>query len=238
MRIELNRAFGREIWLLTLATLPAWLLAAACGSAADDTGGFGGNFTYGDGGGYQGTTIAVAVSGNASSAVSTVSVTSVTSTVATSTSSGPVCNDSGPGEPNDTIGQAYNLGQISDSDGDGGQVQGTMSSAADIDWYKYHGVDLTGNIVDPTRQILSAGVRICKYIQCDNGEANDFTCPASTMADTASGHPGCCWMSSAPVTLDLTCGSTALDSDNATVFIRIDNPGALFCQAYTMQYHY
>ncbi len=211
------------------------VLASAGCSSGEGAGGFGGHFTYGDGGGYQGTTTAVTIAAESSASVS---VTSVTATSVTSTSSGPVCNDSGPGEPNDTIGQAYNLGEISDSDGDGSQVAGTMASSTDVDWYRYHGIDLTGNVVDPTRQILSAGVRICKYIQCDNGEANDFSCPSGTTPDTASGHPGCCWMSTSPVTLDLTCGSTSLDSDNATVFIRVDNPGALFCQAYTMQYHY
>jgi len=207
----------------------------ACSSAANGgTGGFGRNFTYGDGGGYQGTSSIVAATAESSVATSV----GVTVTAGSNASSGVGCNDPGPGEPNDTMAQAYNLGEISDNDGDGSQVEGTMASPVDVDWYKYHGVDLLGNVVDPTRQVMSAGVRICKYIQCDNGESSVFSCPSGTTTDTQQGIAGCCWTNSAPETLDLTCGSTSLDSDNATVFIRVDNPQKLVCQPYVVQYHY
>ncbi len=207
--------------------------ALACSQGAAGVGGFGDHFTYGDGGAYQGTVSVVSVAVEASSAASTSAVTSVTSSA-----SGFSCPDTGPGEPNDTIAQAYALGEISDNDADGGQVKGVISSPTDVDWYAYHGVDLFGNVVDPTRQLLGAGLRTCKYIQCDNGEQNVFTCPSGTTADMVSGHPGCCWTDGSVVTIDLTCGSTALDSDNATIFIRVDNPSQLVCQAYTLQYHY
>src|SRR5205085_521194 len=152
--------------------------------------------TYGDGGAYQGTSSIVA----ATAEVSVASTTQATVTVATGATSGSGCNDPGPGEPNDTMSQAYNLGEISDSDGDGGKVSGTMASPTDVDWYKFHGVDLFGNVVDPTRQVMSPGVRICKYIQCDGGEPASFSCPGNTTADTQSGLSGCCWTDASPVT--------------------------------------
>jgi hypothetical protein len=226
----------RNVLLTSIAALGVLqLLSIGCDSSASGSGGgFGKAFTYGDGGAYQGTSSVVAAATNASAVTST----SIAVTVGPGATTGAGCNDGGPGEPNDTMGQAYNLGEISDNDGDGSQVQGTMASATDVDWYKYHGVDLFGNVVDPTRQVMSAGVRICKYIECDNGESDDFTCPSNTTADMQSGLPGCCWSDSTPVTLDLTCGSTDLDSDNATVFIRVDNPQKLVCQPYVVQYHY
>lgn len=228
-------------WLFAVAAPSLALVALGgvfgCSSGASSgVGGFGSAFGYGDGGGYQGTTTAVTVTAEASSSVS--SSASTTTSVTASSSTGITCPDSGPGEPNDTIAQAYNLGTISDNDSDGAQVKGTITSPSDVDWYKYHGVDLFGNVVDPTRQLLSPGLRTCKYIECDNAEANVFSCPSGSMPDTQSGHPGCCWTGASPITLDLTCGSSSLDSDNATVYVRVDDPTALVCQAYTLSYHY
>jgi hypothetical protein len=224
----------RLLWLtaIVLSAGAAALAGAACSDAAG-TGGFAA-FGYGDGGAYQGTTavvtIAVSSSSESSSAVSTSSVVS--------SSSGMTCPDDGPGEPNDTIDQATVLGTISDNDADGVSIQAALATVNDVDWYRYHGVDLFGNVVDPTRQLLSTGLRICKYIECDGGESNSFSCPSGTMADTQAGHPGCCWSATSPVTIDLTCGSSSLDSDNATVFIRVDDPTKVPCQAYTLSYHY
>jgi hypothetical protein len=79
-------------------------------------------------------------------------------------------------------------------------------------------------------------VRLCKFIQCNGDEENDFACPAGTTAATSpDGRPGCC--GSAGFAFDLTCGSSSLDGDDAMVYIRLDTQ-ANDCVTYSLAYHY
>lgn len=113
-----------------------------------------------------------------------------------------------------------------------------LATDDDVDWYRYDGSDDFGSVVDPARQIVAAGVRLCKYIDCAGGEAEDFTCPSGTTSDTQNGHPGCCWTGGTYYLIDLVCGSSSLDSDNAAIYIRVDHPGGPGCEPYTVNYHY
>ena len=180
-----------------------------------------------------------------SSATSNATTTSSGSTTATSSSTGgPMCGDVGP-EPNDTFESAHDLGTIGDGDGDGGSVSANLGQGGDdVDWYKYRGEDNVGSVVDPTRMLIGAGIRICKYIRCGdandpNDEDEDFECPGGTTTDVdAAGDPGCCWTSGLDVQIDLVCGSSSLNSDDATIFIRIDRPNGMGCESYQLDYHY
>lgn len=171
----------------------------------------------------------------ASTTVSTVS------TVASTTGTGlPMCQDPGPGEPgNDTQAGAYSFGEINDSDDQGGQVNAILGQGGDdVDWYTFHGVDAALNVVDPTRQVQGGAARACIYVDCDDNDDEDFSCPGGTTADTQGGNPGCCWTGGASVSLNLVCGSTSLDSDDATIWLRVDHPGGPGCEAYQLNYHY
>ncbi|NUO53729.1 MAG: hypothetical protein HOV80_33190 [Polyangiaceae bacterium] len=217
-------------------------LSAACGDDPPDPGfeevggsgeGAGGPSTTGP------STTSTKSTGVSSPTTATTSVTgtSTTTNTATSSSTGSGCQDGGPGEPNDTESSAHDLGTIGDCDDEGGSVSGVLDGTTDPDWYKYQGTDGTGCSVDPSREITSSHpIRVCKFIQCDNNEANDFSCPGGTMDVTSpDGRPGCC--STSEFNFGLTCGSSSLNSDNATVYVRIDTT-ANECVTYTLTYHY
>jgi hypothetical protein len=179
-----------------------------------------------------------ATTGVTTSANTTVS-SSATSTVASS-SSGPICNDPGPGEPNDTEPTATSLGAIGDCDDEGDMISGVLDGPTDADWYKIDGNDASSFcVVDPSRSLQSSSpVRLCKFIQCKNGESTNFSCPGGTTPATSpQGRPGCCSMGGFTIG-DLGCGGSTLDSDNSTIYLRLDNPQGAACPSYTVAYHY
>jgi hypothetical protein len=190
---------------------------------------------------------------NGPSGPSPSSVTSVTSTsgptggsTSTGTSSGtptssstgePPCQDQGPGEPgNDTIDGAYDLGTISDSDDQGGQVTGNLREPGDVDWYKYIGEDTSFNSVDPFRQTVGAGIRTCMFVECIEGDT-ELECPSATVPATEGAISGCCWNGSIEVNIGgFNCSGPI--SDDSTVYMKIEHPDGPGCESYTVNYHY
>lgn len=241
--------------LASVSSLAVLSLLGACADGNDIIGGAGG---LGPTGGVTtvatsgAQTVAQATSAATKAAATTTASTTAASSSANGTSSnassaatgGPMCADVGP-EPNDTFETAHDLGTIGDSDGDGGSVTGNLGQGGDdVDWYKYRGEDNFGSVVDPTRMLIGAGIRICKYVRCGdpndpNDEDEDFECPGGTTTDTDdAGDPGCCWTSGLDVQFDLVCGSSSLNADDATIFIRIDRPNGMGCETYQLDYHY
>lgn len=219
------------------------MLAVACGGdppepGFEEVGGSG----EGAGGPSTTSTKASSTTGGPSttstmSGPTTSTTTMSTTTGATTTTGSSGCNDLGPGEPNDTEATAHDLGTIPDDDAQGGSVSGLLDGTTDPDWYKYYGTDEFGSTTDPNRTVTSSHpIRICKFVQCDNNEENDFSCPSGTSAATSpDGRPGCCGTSA--FEFSLTCGSSSLNSDNATVYIRIDTQQNA-CVTYTLSYAY
>lgn len=229
----MKRAAGSILLLLTI-------LGAACGNDPKPPG-----FEQLGGAGGAGATTASQASTNVSTTQASVSqnsaitVTHTASTdVAASSSSGDSCVDNGA-EPNQNEQQAWNLGNISDDDDDEDSINGVVDGPFDPDWYKYHGADQSLTVVDPSRTLTTTGpIRLCKFVDCDNGEQANFTCPAGAQSATSpDGRPGCC--SGGGFTIDdLVCGGSQFNSDDATIFIRIDNPMATPCPSYTLKYHF
>jgi hypothetical protein len=150
------------------------------------------------------------------------------------------CSDIGGGEPNNGEANAFQLTTqaISDCNSAGGTFWGTINGPTDVDWYIYEGSDTFSCVVDPTRSAsaLEAPVRMCKFFECKSGQAN-ITCPSGTTAETSpDGRNGCCGTTGFSV--DLDCTGTS--SDDAFVFVRIDQPGAPSgtCNHYSSTYHY
>lgn len=140
-------------------------------------------------------------------------------------------------EPNDDEAAASDLGEINDNDGNGGVLSASLHHAGDVDWFRYYGNDdITGN-VDPTRELVASGaLRLCKFLECDNGLAEtEFECPAGTQyALSTMARPGCC-SSDGFALADLNCNGVT--EDNATVYIRLDQPEPA-CVTYSVSYHY
>lgn len=191
----------------------------------------------GVGGTGSSTQTAAAVTNQASSVASSKSATTVTAQAGSTSSTGKACPDPA-NEPNEDEEQAIDLGTISACDDTGSSVMGTLVGKQDVDWFRYYATDTTLCMVDPAR-VLTAGfpIRVCKFIQCDAGESADFECPAGSTPEMSPDlRPGCCSMSG--LNIDLTCGSSSFDNDNANIYIRIDNPEDYECVPYQFSYHY
>lgn len=227
-------------------TIGAVSLVAATGACSGDAlkpgfqnlGGSGGSGSSTTASSSRASTTSASGTSAVASGVTASAASTATSATSSAVSSGSGCADPGA-EPNETEATATDLGQIGECDNMGSSISGVLHDAFDVDWFKYHGID--GSIlcsVDPARHINNTNIRLCKYIQCDGSEANNFSCPSGTSQSTSpDGRPGCCTMSG-DIHFDLTCGSSSLDADNAEVFIRVDNPNQLPCEAYQVDYHY
>jgi len=139
-------------------------------------------------------------------------------------------------EPNDDEATAVDLGMIDDSD-DPGVFSASLHQPEDVDWFRYQGDDDFGSNVAPERELVSSGgLRLCKFLECDNGLAEtEFECPPGTeYALSPMARPGCC--ASGGIALpDLNC--TGVIEDNATVYIRVDQPEEA-CVTYSVAYQY
>lgn len=248
---------SRSLLASSLALVGLGLLMASGGCAngggvdggSGGVGGQGASVTTGTKSGSTSSTTAQSTTGSSSTKSSTAagmatnSSSSDTSTSSGSTTStgtgGPMCTDPGPGEPNNTMAQAFNLGTIGDADGEGKSVSGMLDqTGSDVDWYTYHIDDNAFSVVDPTRQLFGPGIRICKYIACSSGNDPGVSCPGGTTADTQGGKHGCCWTGGQSVTVDFGCSALSGGGDDSLdVWVRIDHQGGAGCEAYKVDYH-
>ena len=140
-----------------------------------------------------------------------------------------------PNEDNDSEATATDLGMIEDCDEDGSMVTGILDGDEDVDWFRYDGDDVSLCNVNPARTIAAdAGLRLCKFAECVEGET-ELDCPkGTTQTNSPDGRLGCCADASFELS-DINCTGT-LD-DDAAVFLRVDQ-GQAQCVAYTLTYHY
>ena len=62
-----------------------------------------------------------------------------------------------------------------------------------------------------------------------------FSCPAGSMDDTAPlGQEGCC--SEGSLDMDFDCSDVS--DDNASVWLKVENPDGLACVPYQISFHY
>lgn len=145
------------------------------------------------------------------------------------------CGSGDTAEPNDTEALSLDLGAINDSDSGGGIVQGTLTTAGDIDWFRYTGSDTTFYVADPARTFVASGpARLCKFLECLDGGPVTFDCPSGTQPATSpEGRAGCC--GTAGFGFSHACPSSV---DDAIVFIRVDSPQSPDCIDYSVGYHF
>jgi hypothetical protein len=156
---------------------------------------------------------------------------------------GSQCVDIGIGEANQTEQTAFSLSiaPISDCDGDGGVISGTVAGPSDVDWFTYRGDDTGTCSVDPYVFFDTAdpGVRICVFLECVAGATELTACPqGSDTSVSPGGRQGCCSTSGFDIADNFNC-SGSMD-DDAYVYMRIDHPQAPpeICDSYVLSYHY
>jgi hypothetical protein len=169
------------------------------------------------------------------SSTGSATTTSTTTTTTSTGAGGAPCQDTGLGEPNDDMESAYPMGEQPSDDGEERTIAGVLQTPEDVDWYFYIGSDDFDGTVDPGRQIVGAGIRICKYIECVEGDA-EFECPSGTQQDTQGGRPGCCWTDNEPLEWGLNC--TGVISDDARIYMRVDHVGGPGCESYSLKFNY
>lgn len=141
-------------------------------------------------------------------------------------------------EPDDDEASAHAMGEITDDDNEVLMDDGVITGLADVDWYTYHGVDTLFHVSEPTVKVTSsAALRICQFIECDNGGPvmTEVTCPMGTQsALSGSLRPGCCGGATFTIS-DFNCPGA---DENLKVFVRIDKPANDECVDYSLTVHY
>ncbi|WAS98316.1 hypothetical protein [Nannocystis punicea] len=141
------------------------------------------------------------------------------------------------GEPDDTEPNAQDLGEINDDDDNTVMADGVLSGAGDVDWFTYHGLDTFGHVAEPTVKVTSsATVRVCQFIECDQGGAvgTEITCPEGTQTALSGAlRPGCCGGATFTVS-DFNCSGS---SDDIQVYVRLDMPSQDECVEYGLVAH-
>lgn len=144
---------------------------------------------------------------------------------------GTLINDGN--EPDGTVGQASNLGGMSNECDDNGKTgSGKLAGSGDIDWYYMLGPDTWSTCVVSPHVTTSGGasLEVCMYIKCRNGtttHGNDVNCANGSSNAThgsLNGYAGCCLTGVNPTFgVGLDCDGTDETSD---VYVRVSKLGA------------
>jgi len=221
-----------------------WAGAACLGGESVDTGfddlGGGAGGTWGVGGSSSTSTGSGTSTGTGTGADTSTGTSTGTETgTGTGTGGTGGCSDSGPGEPNnDNEASALDLGDVDDDDADGGSVPGFIFDG-DQDWFVYFGIDNFPGVAEPTCSFSSSDtLRVCQFIQCPDNDEN-FDCPGGTVDENSpEGRIGCCGTVGFAID-SFQCGSSSLNNDSATIYLRVDDPAGLAtCTSYTLDYHF
>jgi hypothetical protein len=75
-------------------------------------------------------------------------------------------------------------------------------------------------------------VRLCLFAECPGATVS---CTSGTPNTSPGGRPGCCVPSGGTVNMTLDCTGW---TDDATIYIRVDQGATNVCTAYSVAYHY
>lgn len=148
----------------------------------------------------------------------------------------PVCTGE-EFEPNDSRPTAASLPDIDDCDGSGSSFSGVAAGAGDPDWWSFKGKDTFGCVVDATAGSGSPGIRVCIFARCNDGSTSFKSCKKGSAITLPGGEQGCCGEGGANAQVEHSCTLVGTD-DSATVYLRVDAPGATTCAPYKVSYHF
>lgn len=138
-------------------------------------------------------------------------------------------------EPNDTEGEAPDLGEFNDSNPTFETVDGRLpAGSGDEDWFTYRCDDTNFGQIDMAYEIdTNIPVRVCQFFLCDEPENPVVTCPENSEAATSpDGLAGCCSEQADLVVTEIDCNSG--NDDTGRVFVRVDMPLQDMCVSYDL----
>jgi len=138
-------------------------------------------------------------------------------------------------EPNNTEGEAPDLGEFNDSDPTFETVDGRLpAGSGDEDWFTYRCDDTSFGQIDMAYEIdTNVPVRVCQFFLCDDPDNPVVTCPEnSETATSPDGLAGCCSEQTELVVTEIDCNSG--NDDTGRVFVRVDMPLQDMCVSYDL----
>jgi len=148
---------------------------------------------------------------------------------------GDVCIDTPDQGSTETTATA--LPDTDDSQNSPITVNGVLSSAVDVDYFKISMTDKSFHFVEPELQILTSGVEMCVFVKCKAGETTVSACAGGAVKKNSDiGTQGCCVTGPAAPTPTWDCPGLS-DNDSADFFVRVKQT-APKCQAYSWTYRF
>jgi hypothetical protein len=145
----------------------------------------------------------------------------------------PSCDDP-LNEPNESENSAAKLGTMDDCAAPK-KKQGVLAFGADQDWFVFSGTDnLLSCSPNPKVSVAEAGVRACVFAQCSSG-TTQVVCATGTAETSPANRQGCCATGGSA---EITLACSGLGAQNASVFVRVDQPGHDACVPYELAYSY
>ncbi|MGH1342049.1 MAG: hypothetical protein ACRBN8_10885 [Nannocystales bacterium] len=138
-------------------------------------------------------------------------------------------------EPNNTEGDAPDLGEFNDSNPTFEVVDGRLpGGSGDEDWFTYRCDDTSFGQIDMAYEIdTNIPVRVCQFFLCDDPDNPVVTCPENSEAATSpDGLAGCCSEQTELVVTEIDCNSG--NDDTGRAFVRVDMPLQDMCVSYDL----
>lgn len=146
---------------------------------------------------------------------------------------GDVCVDNG--DPGSSETTAKVLPATNDDQNDPVTVNGVLSSAVDVDFYKLQVDDVSFHLLQPKMQIKTSGVEMCVFIKCPSGSTSSVECKDGAVAKKSDiGTDGCCATGPSAGHPEWNCSGV---NDSAALFIRVKQT-ANACLPYSFSYSF
>lgn len=128
----------------------------------------------------------------------------------------------GAGEPNETLGEATEVGRHLDCS-DSATLEGEVADGSDVDFYRVIGVDTCeGHTGVSLRTAPEPGLELCMFPRCGFDPPLTLECPVSDFQLDAGGVSGCCSTGSGQLEMRVVCLSPMV-SNPTEYFVSVRN---------------
>jgi hypothetical protein len=151
---------------------------------------------------------------------------------------GQTCDESH--EPNDTRGQAFDLGAIDDDAAFPGGVVESFVGDRDFDWFTFVLNDAIIAGAEPRAEVdafgvpSGAGVSACIYYECDSG-VPVVECRAGSPS-TFDALPGCCASGATSAVVELGPDCPGITGTQGRAWVRVEGIGEPVCDPYSLRW--